>query len=127
MQRIAAGIVVLFWISFWTDYTRLPPFIVDFELCFVLPDLLWIVGSLWIASYWLLAGDRRGTTASAAAGGSLGYLGVLDVMFNLRHGQYTLSPSRGLVNAAINLSCILFGLWNIYFALAGGKAGGGDD
>jgi hypothetical protein len=121
IQRAFAAAVVLFWVLFWADHDQLPLNIVDFEMCFVLPDLLWIVGLLWIASYWLVADDSRGRIASAAAGGALFYLGLLDVMFNLRHGQYTMPISRGLLNAIVNSGCILFGLGNICFALMGSK------
>jgi hypothetical protein len=121
IQRAFGAAVVLFWVLFWADHDRLPLNIVDFEMCFVWPDLLWIVGLLWIASYWLLAGDSRGKIASAAAGGALFYLGLLDVMFNLRHGQYTMPISRGLLNAIVNAGCLLFGLGNICFALMGSK------
>jgi hypothetical protein len=121
MQRAFAALVALFWVSFWADHDQLPLSVADFEWCFVLPDLLWIVGLLWIASYWLLAGDSRGKIACAAAGGALFYLGLLDVMFNLRHGQYTMPISRGLLNAIVNSGCILFGLGNICFALMGSK------
>jgi hypothetical protein len=123
MQRAVAAAVVLFWIVFWAEHDRLPPAIVDFEMCFVLPDLLWIVGSLWIASHWLLAGDARGKIASAAAGSALFYLGLLDVVFNLRHGQYTGSISTGLLNVVVNSGCILFGLANLLFAIVRNKAG----
>jgi hypothetical protein len=118
-QRAMAAAFVLFWILFWAGHDDLPLNVVDFELCFVWPDLLWIVGLLWIASCWLLAGDSRGKIASAAAGGALFYLGLLDVMFNLRHGQYTAPISRGLLNAIVNSGCMLFGLGNIWFALMG--------
>jgi hypothetical protein len=121
MQRAFAAAVALFWFFFLVDHDQLPLNVVDFEWCFVLPDLLWIVGLLWIASCWLLAGDSRGRIASAAAGGALFYLGLLDVMFNLRHGQYTMPFSRGLLNATVNSGCILFGLGNIGFALIGSK------
>jgi hypothetical protein len=121
MQRAFAAAIVLFWILFWADHGQLPPDVIDFELCFAWPDLLVIVGLLWIASHWLLAGDSRGRIAGAAAGGALFYLGVLDVMFNLRHGQYTMPISRGLLNAIVNSGCILFGLGNIWLALSGSK------
>ena len=121
MQRAFAAAVVLFWVSIWAKPELLPRDVIDFELCFAWPDLLVIVGLLWIASYWLLAGDSRGRIASAAAGGALIYLGLLDVMFNLRHGQYTMPISRGLLNAIVNAGCLLFGLGNICFALMGSK------
>jgi len=123
-QRAFAAAVVLFWVSIWAKPELLPPDVIDFELCFAWPDLLGIVGLLWIASYWLLAADSRGRTASAAAGGALLYLGLLDVMFNLRHGQYTMPISRGLFNVIINSGCLLFGLGNIWFALKGPDGGG---
>jgi hypothetical protein len=121
MQRAFAAAVVLFWVLIWAEPELLTPDVIDFELCFRWPDLLVIVGLLWIASYWLVAGDSRGRIASAAAGGALFYLGLLDVMFNLRHGQYTMPISRGLLNAIVNSGCILFGLGNICFALMGSK------
>lgn len=116
-QRAFAAAVVLFWVSIWAKPDLLPPDVIDFELCFAWPDLLVIVGLLWIASYWLLAGNPRGRIASATAGGALIYLGLLDAMFNLRHGQYTIAVSRGIFNAIINSGCLLFGLGNIWFAL----------
>jgi hypothetical protein len=121
MQRAFAAAVVLFWVSIWAEPELLTSDVIDFELCFRWPDLLGIVGLLGIASYWLLAGDSRGRIASAAAGGALFYLGLLDAMFNLRHGQYTIALSRGIFNAIINSGCILFGLGNICFALIGSK------
>lgn len=123
MQRAFAAAIVLYWIVFWAEHDRLPPGIVDFEMSFVLADLLWVVGSLSIASRWLLAGDARGRIASAAAGSALFYLGLLDVMFNLRHGQYTSSIFTGLLNAVVNSGCILFGLGNILFAIIRNNAG----
>ena len=112
-QRIAAALVVLFWISFATEYKDLPASIVDFEWSFVLPDLLWIVAPFLIASHWLLTGNRKGRAATAVAGGAIFYLGLLDVAYNVRHGQY--STSRGFVDAAVNLACLVFGAVNIRF------------
>ncbi len=112
-QRIAAALVVLFWISFATEYKDLPASIVDFEWSFVLPDLLWIVAPFLIASHWLLTGNRKGRAATAVAGGAIFYLGLLDVAYNVRHGQY--STSRGFLDAAVNLACLVFGAVNIGF------------
>jgi hypothetical protein len=114
-QRIAAALVVLFWISFAVDFRELPPAIVDFEWSFVAPDLLWIVAPFLVASHWLLTGNRKGRPATAVAGGVLFYLGLLDVAYNLRHGQY--STTRGFLDAVVNLSCLAFGAVNIHFGL----------
>ncbi len=116
-QRIAALALVLFWISFWVDHSDLPPAIADFEWCFLVPDLLWIAVAFCVASAWLIADDARAGIATAVAGSSLVYLGLLDTACNLRHGQYTGSFARGALNVTINVLCILFGAANIWFAM----------
>ena len=119
MQRIAALAIVLFWVSFWADHTNLPANVVDFEWCFLLPDLLWISGAFWLASNWLIARDPRAGIATAVGGSAMVYLALLDAACNLRHGQYTDSLSRGLLNAVVNLACLIFGSANIWYALTG--------
>lgn len=113
-QRIAALGILLFWISFWADHTQLPANVVDFEWCFVVPDILWIAGAFAISSHWLLAGDPRARLATAVAGSSMVYLGLLDAACNFRHGQYT--GSRGALNAVVNLTCLFYGSANIWYA-----------
>ncbi len=115
-QRIAALLIVLFWISFWADHTQLPANVVDFEWCFLVPDILWIGIAFWVASHWLIAGDPRAGIATAVAGSSMVYLGLLDAACNLRHGQYTESLSRGALNLVVNVACLLFGFANIWYA-----------
>ena len=119
MQRIAALAIVLFWISFWADHTSLPANVVDFEWCFLFPDLLWISGAFWLASNWLIARDPRAGTATAVGGSAMVYLALLDAACNLRHSQYTGSLSRGLLNGVVNLACLVFGGANIWYALSG--------
>jgi hypothetical protein len=121
MQRIAALAIGLFWISFWVDHSQLPANVVDFEWCFLLPDILWISGAFWIASNWLIARDPRAGIATAVAGGSMVYLGLLDAACNFRHGQYTDSLSRGALNALVNVTCLLFGCVNIWYAMMRSK------
>ena len=120
-QRIAGLAIVLFWVSFWNDHQDLPANVVDFEWCFLLPDLVWIVGAFWVASRWLIARDRRAGTATAVAGSSMVYLGLLDAACNFRHAQYTGSVSRGGLNATVNLACLLFGCANIWYAMKRSK------
>jgi hypothetical protein len=114
-QRIAAALVVLFWVSFLGEFRQLPAAMVDFEWSFIVPDLLWIVAPFLVASHWLLTGNRKGRIATAVAGGAMVYLGLLDVAYNLRHGQY--ATARGVLDAAVNLACLLFGAVNIWFGL----------
>ena len=122
MQRIAALGIVLFWVSFWLDHTGLPANVVDFEWCFLIPDLAWITASFWLASTWLLTADTRAGIATAVAGSSMVYLGLLDAACNFRHHQYTELFSRGVLNAVVNLACVFFGAANIWYALRRKKA-----
>lgn len=91
---------------------------VDFEWSFIVPDLLWIAAPFLIASHWLLTGNRKGRAATAMAGGAIFYLGLLDVAYNLRHGQY--ATTRGFLDAVVNLACLVFGAVNISFGLRDG-------
>jgi hypothetical protein len=114
MQRVAAFAIVLFWISFWFDHSQLPTNVVDFEWCFLVPDLVWIVGAFWLASHWLIARHPRAGIATAVGGSSMVYLGLLDAVCNFRHGQYM--GSRGALNVVVNVACLLFGAANIWYA-----------
>src|SRR5271163_377272 len=105
-QRGAALAIVAFWISFWSNHNDLPANVVDFEWCFLVPDILWIAGAFWLASHWLIVRDPRAGIATAVAGSSMVYLGMLDAACNLRHGQYIGSFSRGALNAAVNAACL---------------------
>ena len=113
-QRIAALAIVFFWIAFWNDHHDLPANVVDFEWCFLLPDILWIVVTFWLASHWWMRNDPRAAIGTAVAGSSMVYLGMLDAICNFRHGQY--AGSRGALNVVVNLACLLFGSANIWYA-----------
>ena len=104
--------IVVFWITFWADHDGLLPDVLDYESNFIIPDLVWIAGLLLIASYWLKKDDTRGIVASSAAAGGLVFLGLLDIQFNWRHGQYAPS-SQGWLNVVVNAGCIWFGLWTL--------------
>ncbi|MEA2540292.1 MAG: hypothetical protein QOH35_1658, partial [Acidobacteriaceae bacterium] len=103
------------------DHQDLPANVVDFEWCFLFPDILGIVGTFWLASHWLMKSDPRAAIATAVAGSSMVYLGMLDSICNFRHGQYAGSFSRGALNAAVNIACLLFGSANIWYANARSK------
>jgi hypothetical protein len=63
-----------------------------------------------------MKGDPRAAIATAVAGSSMVYLGMLDAICNFRHGQYT--GSRGALNVVVNVACLLFGSANIWYANA---------
>jgi len=39
------------------------------------------------------------------------FLGVLDFSFNIQNGMYAISALDLILNAFINLWCVVFGLW----------------
>jgi hypothetical protein len=104
--------IVLFWIVFGLENEELPSHVVDFEFNFFIPDLLWITPLLILSSYWLKHDHSYGVIAGVAAGGGLVFLVLLDAMFNIRHGGYSLSAD-GLLNVAVNSGCIGFGIWSL--------------
>jgi succinate dehydrogenase hydrophobic anchor subunit len=116
-QRITAVVLCAFWVLFSLDHEGLPANVVNVEWAFVLPDLLVIAAGYGLASHWILRQDPRAGIATAAAGGALFYLGFLDAMLNIREGKYTESLSRGLLNAVVNLSCLVFGAACIRYAM----------
>jgi hypothetical protein len=63
--------------------------------------------------------DPRAAIATAVAGSSMVYLGMLDAICNFRHGQY--AGSRGVLNGVVNIACLLFGGANIWYAHARSK------
>ena len=75
LQRAVALAIVLFWISFGLDHTELSPAAVDFELNFVIPDLVWITPLLILSSYLLKHQHSYGVIAGAAAGRGLVFSG----------------------------------------------------
>jgi len=122
MQRIAAAAIVVFWITFWADHDGFPPDVLDCESNFIIPDLVWLAGLLLFASYCLKKEDSRGIVASSAAEGGLVFLGLLDVHFNWRHGQYAYSPQVWL-NVVVHAGYIWFGLWTLVVMIHGSVRG----
>ncbi len=122
-QRVAALGILLFWVSFFHDHSDVPANIADFEWCFLVPDLVWIAGAFALASHWLITRHRHAGIATAVGGSAMVYLGLLDIACNLRHGQYSGTLPRGLLNGGVNALCVLFGLFNIWYASRHDTAG----
>ena len=106
----AAGLV-LFWIGFFTiglAPDKPPAGYFAYEHSFPVCDITLAV-VLLIGSIWSLKGQARGITLLAAGGGALVFLGILDISFNLQNGMYSISVMDMILNAFINLWCVIFG------------------
>jgi len=106
----AAGLV-LFWIGFFTiglAPENPPTGYFVYEHSFPVPDITLAV-MLLIGSIWSLKGREQGITILAAGGGALVFLGILDMSFNFQNGMYSISVMDMILNAFINLWCVIFG------------------
>lgn len=108
---IVTGIgILLFWIAFFTVgiAPKNPPVCYfAYEHSFPLPDtvlaIALIVGGMQVI--------RNGISMILLpAAGGLIFLGLLDMAFNWQNGMYTITVMDGLLNAFINIWCVVFGL-----------------
>lgn len=110
---IVTGIgILLFWIAFFTvglAPENPPACYFAYEHSFPLPDT--------VLSISLIAGGilaiKKGVRASLIllpASGGLIFLGLLDIAFNWQNGMYTITIMDGVLNAFINIWCVVFGL-----------------
>ncbi len=120
MQRLFALGIFLWWLVYFTVTRHTPPPVAayfDFEDAFPLADLGWLVPLLLIAAHHNTRGTDQAPVWTAAAGGALVFLGLLDLSFNLQHGLYTHRLAEGLLNGGINLACLGFGGYSLLHAL----------
>lgn len=114
---IAVGIVS-FWIAFFSadlvsiDDPHLEEIYMAFESAFPVADIsLAIV--LIIGGIGLLKKMSFGFLFSLLGGGSLVFLGLLDVSFNTQNGIYLLGIGEAILNIFINLLCLGGGIFLI--------------
>jgi len=113
LQMLTALGLILFWVGFFTiglAPKTPPPGYFVYEHSFPLPDLI-LAFCLLVAARMLYQGRPAGKTISVATAGALMFLGVLDFSFNLLNGMYVISPQDLILNAFINLWCVVFGFW----------------
>ncbi|HPQ45531.1 MAG TPA: hypothetical protein PKZ42_15040 [Syntrophales bacterium] len=111
-QIMTALGLILFWIGFFTvglAPKTPPPCYFIFEHAFPLPDIL-LAAALLVAACSLIRGRRLGRTLSLATAGSLIFLGVLDFSFNIQNGMYAISVVDTILNAFINIYCMILGI-----------------
>ena len=111
LSIITAVGLILFWLGFFTIglAPKNPPagyFV--YEHSFPVPDI--ILALVLIAGSVLnMTGGTHGNTLLVASGGALVFLGILDMSFNFQNGMYKISALDMILNAFINLWCVIFG------------------
>ena len=119
LQALFAAGIVLWW-AFFFAVSRYDPantaVYLGYESAFPLADLVWLVPLLYSAARANARGDNSAPIWTAASGGALVFLGLLDASFNLQNGIYLKSLADGLLNGFINIACIAFGLWSIVWS-----------
>ncbi|MHA1775243.1 MAG: hypothetical protein ACTSWC_00630 [Promethearchaeota archaeon] len=119
-QFIVAGGLILFWIYFFTSENHNPkntPEYLAFERAFPIPDLFWLTPALIIAGISVIQKSKWGVILTIGTGGSLIFLSLLDISFNLQHKGYTKSRMDALINLTINSICIIIGI--VYLFIGG--------
>lgn len=115
--QLITGIgLFLFWIAFFTvglAPENPPEGYFTFEHAFPLPDIALGI-ALIMASYGLKNGRYFGRPLSLSCSGGMIFLGLVDFSFNIQNGMYLISPTDLIVNAVINLWCLLFGGWMFF-------------
>ena len=115
LEFITASWLLLFWVVFFS--LRLVPqnglsrhF--AYQNAFPLVDV--ILGFvLLIAGFTLLKGKKSGQVLSLVCAVCLILLGILDFSFTWQNGVYSISMIDMISNGAINLWCVVFGLYVI--------------
>lgn len=117
---VAFGIVI-FWVLFFTvDLVTIPDpdlrkIYMGFEYSFVLPDFILSI-ILVVSAQHLFKRKRSGFILSLIAGSVLIFLGLLDISFNTRHHIYGMGIVETVFNGTINVLCIVFGVFLVYFS-----------
>jgi hypothetical protein len=126
------GLVCAYWIAFFHSDLTLPRFVHDmtdpalvrlttvylgFESAFPLADLL-IAVTASLAAFYLVGRDAKAVLFGLIASGALGFLGFIDISFNLLHGLYApallLKDGGLLMEAMINVTCVSGAVWSIW-------------
>jgi hypothetical protein len=113
LELITALGIILFWIYFFMVENCDPNnsgIYLAFERAFPLADIGWLVPALTIGAIGLIKKQWFGAVFSLAGGGTLIFLALLDVSFNVFNGIYIKSPAYGIMNGSINLWSFLFGI-----------------
>jgi len=114
---IVTGIgILLFWIAFFTvglAPENPPACYFAYEHSFPLPDTVLAIALITGGIFALKKGVRALYILLPASGGLI-FLGLLDMAFNWQNGMYTITVMDGVLNACINIWCVVFGIGAIF-------------
>jgi hypothetical protein len=111
LEIATAGGFSLFWLAFFTvglAPVNAPPCYFAYEHSFPLPDGFLAI-LLLVAGILLMLNKPWGGKLSLMAAGALVFLGLVDFSFNIQNGIYMTSSVDLLLNAFINVWCVIFG------------------
>ena len=108
----------LYWILFFggTLQASHDPVYLGFETAFPAADA-WLVITSIICAEGLRRRRSWAVLYGIAAGSALIYLGLMDTLYNLEHGMYLRLTGEMIVEAAINVTCFVFGpllMWYVW-------------
>ena len=112
LELLTAVGLILFWIGFFTiglAPKNPPQGYFAYEHSFPLPDGLLAI-LLLVAGILLLVNNPWGSNLSLIAAGALVFLGLLDFSFNIQNGIYKISKGDLILNAFLNVWCVVFGV-----------------
>ncbi|MHA1227885.1 MAG: hypothetical protein ACTSPV_14155 [Candidatus Hodarchaeales archaeon] len=118
LEVIGALAIVGFWIGWFLDiFKSVTPSEVPlydiyfaFESSFPIPDT-WIVLSLLLSAIGIYKNKTYGEVFAASAGGSLIFLALIDISFNIQHGIYELDFLAIFINAISLIGGIVLLYW----------------
>lgn len=127
----AGGLVCVYWIAFYHSDLTMPEFVhnltnpalaqftavyLGYESAFPLADLFVAVTSA-LSAFYLIGRDARAVLFGLIGSGALGFLGLIDISFNLQHGLYApavlLNDGGMQLELAINVICVVAAVWSI--------------
>jgi hypothetical protein len=114
-MRVAAVGTIAYWVAyFWFGAVQTgdDPGYVAFENAFPLADAYMAVAYL-VAAHFLVRGRVAAVAVGIAAGSAMVFLGLMDTLFNLQHGQYAIRTPEMATEIAINVVCLVFGPWTM--------------
>lgn len=113
LLSIITGIgILMFWVAFFTvglAPENPPACYFAYEHSFPLPDTILAIALIAGGILAIQQGVRALYVLLPASGGLI-FLGLLDMAFNWQNGMYTISVMDGVLNAFINIWCVVFGI-----------------